>query len=100
MAKVSISSLVVVGAKEIIRSGKLYDESVDLPAVINGAPQAQIFGQITSKQAGFHAFWPPKQRHNHPYTPSRGLIRPIRPVDHPSDRPIDPPGPYLGPPWD
>ena len=37
MAKVSISSLVVVGAKEIIRSGKLYDESVDLPAVIKSA---------------------------------------------------------------
>ena len=37
MAKVSISSLVVVGVKEIIRSGKLYDESVDLPVVIKWA---------------------------------------------------------------
>ena len=51
MAKVSISSLVVVGAKEIIRSGKLYDESVDLPAVINGAPQAQ-------RRAAGANFWP------------------------------------------
>ena len=37
MAKVSISSLVVVGAKEIIRSGKLYDESVDMQVVIKSA---------------------------------------------------------------
>ena len=62
----------------------------------NGAPEAQIFGQITSKQAGFHAFWPPKQRHNHPHTPP-GLTRPTRPVDHPTG-PSTLRAPTLGPP--
>ena len=63
----------------------------------NSAPQARNCGQITSKQAGIHAFWPPKQRHNHPHTPS-GLTRPTRPVDHPTGplRPSTPPGPL---PW-
>ena len=37
MAKVSISSLVVVGVKEILKSGKLYDESVDMQVVIKSA---------------------------------------------------------------
>mmetsp|Transcript_26045 Transcript_26045/g.76158 ORF Transcript_26045/g.76158 Transcript_26045/m.76158 type:complete len:137 (+) Transcript_26045:118-528(+) len=37
MAKVSISSLVVVGKKEILKSGKLYDESVDVQVVIKSA---------------------------------------------------------------
>ena len=41
-AKVSISSLVVVGVKEIIRSGKLYDESVDLPVVITRCESSVI----------------------------------------------------------
>ena len=35
--KVSISTLVLVGAKEIIRLGKLYDESVGLQVVITSA---------------------------------------------------------------
>ena len=63
----------------------------------NSAPQARNCSQITSKQAGIHAFWPPKQRHNHPHTPS-GLTRPTRPVDHPTGplRPSTPPGPL---PW-
>ena len=37
MAKVSISTVVVVGKKEILKSGKLYDESVDMQVVIKSA---------------------------------------------------------------
>ena len=35
--KVSISALVVVGAKEILNSGRMYDESVDVKAIISMA---------------------------------------------------------------
>ena len=35
--KVSISALVVVGAKEILNSGRMYDESVDVKAIITMA---------------------------------------------------------------
>ena len=35
----------------------------------NSAPQARFCGRNASKQAGFHAFWPPKQQYNQPQPP-------------------------------
>ena len=67
----------------------------------NSAPQARRPLWSNHFETGgdpwTHAFWPPKQRHNHPHTPS-GLTRPTRPVDHPTGplRPSTPPGPL---PW-